>query len=78
MPLLFHPLALKSLYFVEHIQFQVYQEDTCGNDVDAKVNIPEVHEKPEDVQKNDYFNYQKGQTSKQSANSIKTEKKSRS
>ena len=37
---------------------QVYQEDTCGNDVDAKVNIPEVHEKPGDVQKNDYFNYQ--------------------
>jgi hypothetical protein len=38
---------------------RVYQEDTCGTGgVNAKINVPENHETPGDVQQNDYFNYQ--------------------
>ena len=51
-----HPV--KELFWATR-DIQVYNEDTCGaGGVNAKVNLPEVHKNPNEVQSNDYFNYQ--------------------
>ena len=51
-----HPV--KELFWATR-DIQVYNEDTCGaGGVNAKVNLPEVHTNADQVQSNDYFNYQ--------------------